>query len=77
MLALAFGGFGLLLLGVAVLVLTSLRKNQLQLRILGREVAVMTDRLRTPEQRAELTRRIEAIEAQKRQIHGRFDADGT
>lgn len=75
-LGLAFGAFGLLLLAVASVVLTSLRKNALQLRDVGDEVDRVTDRLRTPEQRAELARRAEQIEADKRAIHGRFDAGG-
>ncbi len=36
----------------------------------------MTDQLRTQEERDAEARRLEAIEAEKREIHGRFDSGG-
>ena len=75
-LGLLFGGFGFLLLAVAILVSNGHRKNRLQLRRLRRQVERLSATLRTPEERAELARRIEAIEARNRAIHGRFDSGG-
>lgn len=74
--AIAFAGFGLLLVTVAILVSNSQRKNRLQLRRLQDEVERMTDQLRTQEERDAAARRLEAIEAEKREIHGRFDSGG-
>lgn len=74
--AIAFAGFGLLLVTVGILVSNSQRKNRLQLRRLQDEVERMTDQLRTQEERDAAARRLEAIEAEKREIHGRFDSGG-
>ncbi len=74
--AVVFGAFGLLLVVVAILVTNSQRKNRLQIRRLKDEVERMTDQLRTEEEREAEARRIEAIEAEKREIHGRFDNAG-
>ncbi len=76
MIAASFGSVGLLLVAAAILVLNSQRRNRLQLRRLGEEVDRMAEKLRTPEERAELARRIEEIEAQKRLVFGRYDAGG-
>lgn len=74
--AIVFGAFGLLLLVVAILVSNSQRKNRLQLRRLKDEVERMTDQLRTQEERDAEARRRQVIEAEKREIHGRFDSGG-
>jgi len=74
--AIVFGAFGLLLVIVAVLVSNGQRKNRRQLRRLKDEVERMTDQLRTQEERDAEARRLEAIEAEKREIHGRFDSGG-
>lgn len=68
--------FGLLILAVAVLVTGGQRKNRRQLRRLNDEVERLNRQLQTPEERAAAARRIEAIEAEKREIHGRFDSGG-
>lgn len=74
--AVIFVVFGLLILLVAGLVTSSQRKNRRQLRRLNDEVERLTRQLQTPEERAAAARRIEAIEAEKREIHGRFDSGG-
>ncbi len=74
--AFVFGVFALLLLVVAILVSNGQRKNRRQLRRLQDEIERMTDQLKTEEEREAAARRLEAIEAEKREIHGRFDSGG-
>lgn len=69
-------GLGLLLLFLASVVLAGLRANNRHLRDLGWEIDRVVDDRRTPEERAQLLRRLEDIEAQKRTIFGRYENAG-
>lgn len=73
---LVFIAFCVLVLITAVVVSNGQRKNRRHLRSLKGEVQRLNHQLRTPEERAAEARRIEAIEAEKRRIHGRFDSGG-
>lgn len=76
-LGLAFGLFGLFLLAMAAVVLGGIASNQRENRGLGLELQALEAHLRTPEERALVARQLEAVEDQKRRIHGRFGHDGT
>lgn len=75
-LAVAMTGFGLLLLLVATVLVNSQYRSRLELQGLRRQVERVDDELRSPEEKATRLRRVEAIEARKRQIHGLFDSGG-
>lgn len=61
---------------MATIVLASVRTSERDLRSLSYEVDQVTHLLRTPEEREELQRRIEEIEAQKRVLFGIYENAG-
>jgi len=67
---------GLLALLIVLAVSSGQRKNRRRLRELQEEVERLNHHLQTPEERDAAARRLEAIEAEKRRIHGRFDSGG-
>ncbi len=68
--------FGLFVLLGAVVLMNSQRRSRLHLRRLRTQVERTEDALRTPQEREARRRATEAIEAEKREIHGRFDSGG-
>lgn len=75
-LALAMTGFGLFLLLIAVIVVNAQRRSRSQLGRLQDQVGRVEQAQLSPAQKAANQKAIEAIEAQKREIHGRFDSGG-
>ena len=75
-LALAMACFGLFLLVMAAMVVISQRRNRSQLGRLQHQVDRVGDAQLSPAQKVARQRAIEAVEAQKREIHGRYNSDG-
>jgi type VI protein secretion system component VasK len=73
---LAVAGVGLLALVMAMVLTASMQRSRHRLNCVLAELERTEHHVRTPEQRAELARRVAEMEAQQRVIFGIFDHGG-